>query len=313
MCRVRSRWRDRDRDRDGNRDRDGAADAVLRAVVAVGLLAAAALALQARQGLDWGALADPVQVRWARLLPGLVLLAAVGALARRLLRRMRRPRVGPRQGLRAEPEPEAFPWLLRVLAAVLCLAALGAAWFVADALTGPVEQAAPSPSGDPAGDGPPSPLSTDWPVLVLVAGVLVAAWAAARVLAGRRLGDAGPDADTAAEADVAQLVAAVHAAEAELDGHDDARAAIVAAYGAMAASLEAGLRRHGGLPRASDTPTELLERAAAAGLVGSGPAATLTSLFREARFSRHPMGLPERRAAEEALGMVREELVARHV
>jgi hypothetical protein len=42
--------------------------------------------------------------------------------------------------------------------------------------------------------------------------------------------------------------------------------------------------------------------------VSAGPASTLTELFREARFSRHPMGEPHRRAAEDALRAVRDEL-----
>ena len=93
----------------------------------------------------------------------------------------------------------------------------------------------------------------------------------------------------------------------------DARAAIVAAYRAMASHLDAQLARSGGGALASDTPTELLARAVAARLVSSGPAAELTELFREARFSRHPMGAGERARAEAALAAVRAELAGHPV
>ena len=76
----------------------------------------------------------------------------------------------------------------------------------------------------------------------------------------------------------------------------------------MAATISAGLARRGSSARASDTPTELLTRAVGSGLVSEGPATTLTELFREARFSRHPMGERHRRAAEDALHAVRAEL-----
>jgi hypothetical protein len=306
MCRVRRR----------GPDRDGTFDAVLRAVVVVALLAGAGLALQARQGLDWDALSDPVQVRWARVLMGAVLLAMVATLARRLLHRLRKPRRPPVQDGRTEAEAEPFPFLLRVLAVALVLAAFGLAWFIIDAVSNPATHPVPPPDPDQPTDpgDATAELTTSWPVLALVAALLVMTVGAARLLGGRRDRDGDTDGGPADEAtdaaDAAELSAAVRAAQGELGGHDDARAAIIAAYAAMAASISVGLTRRGASPRSSDTPTELLERAAAAGLVGDGPATTLTSLFREARFSRHPMGEPQRRAAEQALVAVRDELAA---
>ncbi len=47
-------------------------DPRLRAVAVVALLGVAAVALRARQGLDWEQLAEPVEVRWARVLFGTV-------------------------------------------------------------------------------------------------------------------------------------------------------------------------------------------------------------------------------------------------
>src|SRR6478735_8354721 len=56
-------------------------DPRLRAVAVVALLCVAAVALRARQGLDWEQLADPVAVRWARVLLGAVLLLVLATLA----------------------------------------------------------------------------------------------------------------------------------------------------------------------------------------------------------------------------------------
>jgi len=54
--------------------------------------------------------------------------------------------------------------------------------------------------------------------------------------------------------------------------------------------------------------------AVSAGLLSGasdGPARALTDLFREARFSDHPMGEESRRSAETSLRQVRAELGAR--
>jgi hypothetical protein len=147
---------------------------------------------------------------------------------------------------------------------------------------------------------------------LLVAGlVLLAVAATGRLAAARRaVARLHDEADDGSD-ETARLEAAVVAAQDQLAAHADARAAIVAAYAAMAASLSAGLARlsaPGAAARPSDTPTELLTRAVRSGLVSPGPATTLTELFREARFSRHPMGAAERRAAESALALVRAEL-----
>ena len=132
---------------------------------------------------------------------------------------------------------------------------------------------------------------------------------------GRNLSPVGrAQAESAADAagpDAAELFAAVAAGEAELSGRDDARAAILAAYAAMTARIESGLAAGGRSASPADTPTELLERAGAAGMVDGTAAGTLTALFREARFSRHPMGAAHRGDAERALATVRDQLAAR--
>jgi hypothetical protein len=110
---------------------------------------------------------------------------------------------------------------------------------------------------------------------------------------------------------VESLVQAVDAADEGLRAHADPRAAVLAAYAAMARQLATGLARHGRGTHGSDTAGELLDRAVTAGLVSGAPATTLTDLFREARFSTHPMGEDSRQSALACLAEVREQLGAR--
>ncbi|HEY2204929.1 MAG TPA: DUF4129 domain-containing protein, partial [Pseudonocardia sp.] len=105
------------------------------------------------------------------------------------------------------------------------------------------------------------------------------------------------DADAEAEA-VARAVAAGQAAV-----HDrtivDPREAIVACFAAM----EGALTGVGGdvRPRAADTPEEVLLRGIEGSSLPETPARDLLRLFHEARFSSHPMGDPDREAADRAL------------
>ncbi|GAA1254135.1 DUF4129 domain-containing protein [Kitasatospora nipponensis] len=133
------------------------------------------------------------------------------------------------------------------------------------------------------------------PVVVLVAALLV--WrrlrrvSFGRVQVSRRAGlVAGTDTG---------LARAVDSARRALHG-SDARAAVIACYVAMEDSLAAtGVAR-----QIADSPTDLLERAVADGVVRASDAGALTALFREARFSRHPMDqthLARARAALDAI------------
>jgi uncharacterized membrane protein YidH (DUF202 family) len=92
------------------------------------------------------------------------------------------------------------------------------------------------------------------------------------------------------------LSAAVSAGRLALHG-EDVRAAVIACYAAMEESLaEGGLGR-----RVSDSPADLLQRASEAGLlIGLAPQ-QLASLFREARYSTHPMTQAELSRARSAL------------
>lgn len=286
-----------------------------RAALVVALVAVAGLTLSARGGLDWDELADPLGVRWARLLVGTAVLLLLAAAARPLLRRLRRPRRPRVPAPGTEPDGEPFPLVLRILAVLLVLATLGTGWYVIDAVAGvgPEVPVPLGPSDRPGRDALGPGAGLRWPVLLGVGALLLAAVTAARV-AGRRpaVRPDRVDEDAGADADPGELLAAVSAAETRLGEAPDARTAIVAAYRAMAARIESLLTDTGGTASRANTPTELLERATAAGVLGGAPARTLTALFREARFSRHPMGETERVAAREALAAVRDELTARH-
>ncbi|HWN31970.1 MAG TPA: DUF4129 domain-containing protein [Pseudonocardia sp.] len=102
---------------------------------------------------------------------------------------------------------------------------------------------------------------------------------------------------TPAEA-VAKAVAAGRAAVQDR-AITDPRQAIVACFAAMERAL-AGL---GGdiAPREADTPAEVLTRGVRGAAIPERPAETLLGLFREARFSEHPMRESDRAAADRAL------------
>ncbi len=294
-------------------------DPLPRALAVVALVAVAALALQARQGLDWDSLAEPLDVRWSRLVVTAVLLAGLVGIGRRLLRRLRRPSV-PRSSDDdvVEPEGEPFPWYLRALAVVLVLATMAVVFSLLSSL-GPIPRPAPPPVAGPSVSGPQGPDASrvlgaggTSPVLLVVVGALLVAAVASRWNSRRR-----PEQEVEGfgeRAAVRRLARAVDAAEQELGRHADPRAAVLAAYAVMSRHLGTGLVHRGGALPGSDTATELLERSVSAGLVSgdpAGPARTLTELFREARFSSHPMGEPARHTAEESLRQVRAELGAR--
>ena len=311
MCRVAST----EPPRRGGGERPDRGDRTVRAVVVVALLVLAASTLQARRGLDWDAISDPVEVEWVRVAAAVLVLLVLAQLARPLLKRLRRKRGqgGRPAGAGDGPEGEPFPWWLRVLGVLLVLAALYTGWLLAGAVLPDVQHTDPAiRSTDPKGDaGQPIEVNGSWLPLLLAGAVLAAVAVAGRVAAARRDAARHHDAADDSSDEAVRLEAAVVAAQDQLAAHADARAAIVAAYAAMAASLSAGLARlpsPGAAARPSDTPTELLTRAVRSGLVSAGPATTLTDLFREARFSRHPMGAAERRAAEGGLALVRAEL-----
>ena len=104
--------------------------------------------------------------------------------------------------------------------------------------------------------------------------------------------------------DESNLREAVESGQSALRRFDDAKAAIIACY----VSMEESLARAGAARTVSDTPDELLARAAGSGLVRTGAAARLTALFYEARFSSHPMPLTQRDEAQQALAELADSL-----
>ncbi len=131
-------------------------------------------------------------------------------------------------------------------------------------------------------------------LIAVIIGAVILIWRRRRRL-GRLSGrDVPVDEDTGTPAELARAVDSGRQALRELD---DARAAIIRCYLAMEESLAGAGAARG----AAETPDELLARAAGNGLVHGAPAARLTALFYEARFSTHPMAAARRDEAEQAL------------
>jgi hypothetical protein len=139
---------------------------------------------------------------------------------------------------------------------------------------------------------PPTALLYGFLVVLLIAAVLLSIWWARRQ---RPSVTAKPDSFIAE--DPQSLREAVESGRTALRTFDDARAAIIACYVAM----EASLAQRGTARGVADTPDELLARAIGLGLVRGTAAARLTALFYEARFSSHPLDPGQRDAAEQAL------------
>jgi Domain of unknown function (DUF4129) len=129
-------------------------------------------------------------------------------------------------------------------------------------------------------------------VMVLLAAVVLSIWWARRFR---------PSGESRGHGFIAEdpegLREAVESGRSALRAIDDARAAIIACYLAM----EASLAERGAARAIADTPDELLARAQATGLVRGTAAARLTALFYEARFSSHPLDRSQRDAAAHAL------------
>jgi Domain of unknown function (DUF4129) len=143
---------------------------------------------------------------------------------------------------------------------------------------------------------------SSWQVLVVFAVVVLIAGV---VGAYRRRQHAGPPLEELDLAPDSEPLAEALAAGAQALREDpDPRAAIIGCYAAMERSLaDAGSPAH-----AADTPAEVLARATEGGLVRSTWASTLTGLFRQARYSSHPMTEADRTTAMGALAQVRADL-----
>lgn len=173
------------------------------------------------------------------------------------------------------------------------------------------EATAPADRSTPPG---PTPLGMDEADLraaatAAVALVLVAGGA---VLAGKAKTwrgtprDPEPAGSTAPAAIRAALTHATARAAIEVADPDaEPREGIMACYRAIERQFARTPRI---APTAADTPSEVLGRAVGLGIVGASTAATLVSLFAEARFSTHPMSERDRARAVAALDSIRDEL-----
>ena len=295
----------------GERTGHRVAPGVVAAAVVVGTLSVAALALRPAEGLlhsgrgplgHWGFVAIGASVAWT---------FGAWTVVQRL-----RPRFGADR-LSLPPGEER----LREAAAPLLLAATGIIGVLAlvlhrfstgESTTGPPPPLARDPAPTPTLVTPPPQQrhgSADhsslplYLVLALLAAVAVVLVVVAVVRRLRRFGlrvpqRPGPQGTAAQDDDARLLLSAVDSGRRALAGQDDdARAAVIACYAAMENALAAsGVPRH-----ASDSPADLLTRAAGTGFAPGPAAPRLTALFREARYSSHPMDGSHRKAAADAL------------
>lgn len=177
--------------------------------------------------------------------------------------------------------------------------------------SGPPVSEQPAPPSDATGQ-PSDGSSFDLFHLLLLVGAALAAavivvalvrwlrwYLAGRSGAGLQLIPGSPDAAGNA------LAGAVDSGRRALHG-EDARAAVIACYAAM----ETTLGRSGIARLDSDSPTDLLHRAVAGGTLTGTAAGELTQLFREARYSSHPMDDGHLRRAGAALDTIAAQLAA---
>ncbi|WP_327682204.1 DUF4129 domain-containing protein [Kitasatospora sp. NBC_00458] len=281
-------------------------------LVVAGLLLAAA-ALRPDGGLLGTAVTGPVRTLGPVVLLSLGWLVVVGRFASRLREEVRHL-VGP------------TPWAERLReAAVVLLAGAAVAVPVLMVVLHTRAVDRPDPAVEPKAR-PTEPVLPDdqdtvgepgapvEPLLAVLAAALVLALLAVlvvvllRMFRLHRLGRRQPPgllpAAPPRAGDV--LAAAVDTGRRALTG-DDARAAVIACYAAMEGTLAvSGISR-----RDCDSPTELLERAVAHDGVDPVHTGALTALFREARYSTHPMDGSHVDRARAALDAVAARLEAR--
>jgi hypothetical protein len=277
-----------------------------RAVAVVSLLGIAALSLSGRRGLEWDRLTRVPDVAWAQVVLGGTAAALVLLVVRRLVQLWRtlRPRRRPEPPAQNEGQP--MSWLVRLLAAALVAGWVAACYLVLRLVLDRMPEAG---SASPDVPGAPGSVGSAEGLLPVLLGMVVVLAVAVTVAVLHRRDPVTATADPPDDgSDAAALADAVVAAGTVMERYDDTRAAIIAAYQEMADRLRPAAGH-----RASDTPTELLDRAVSAGLVSRGAALELTELFREARFSRHELVPSARGAAEAALARVSAELAVARV
>jgi Domain of unknown function (DUF4129) len=273
--------------------RRAAAVLLLVVVAAIGLRAGGAFSASAPAGL----LTTSGKVLYWGLeaVAGALALAGVAILVARLI-------WGRGSGRKRPPHQPRTPWwvlLLPLLAVTLSRLVAYLKRHSAQAAHG--RRPAPGGSHRAATASHLLPSGSAWPLLISVA--LLAAVAAVLLVSSRQRPYQSPPRDQATD-EPPLLAAAVAAGTEALHRDTDPRTAIVNCYAAM----ERALAEAGSPPLAADTPAEVLDRAAAGGLALPAAAATLTGLFREARYGTRPMTEEDRAAALGALAALRASL-----
>lgn len=274
--------------------RRAAAVLLLVVVAAAGLRAGGAFSATAPAGL----LTASGKVLYWTVVAVAGLLALMGlaiAVARLILGR------GIGRKKRPPHQPRTPWWVLLLPLIAVALSKVVAYFKQHSAQVSPARQPLPAASGRATTASHLLPSGSAWPLLVsIVLFALVAAW----LLFSSRRRSHQQTPRTQAGEEPASLAAAVAAGTQALQGDIDPRAAIVHCYAAM----ERALAEAGSAPSAADTPAEVLDRAASGGLALPAAAATLTSLFREARYGTRPMTEDDRAAAHGALAALRASL-----
>ncbi|TDB88616.1 DUF4129 domain-containing protein [Actinomadura sp. KC216] len=230
--------------------------------------------------------------------PSLIAFAVLEAVAAVLVAAaLRRPRDGPREPVFARwTKVRAAAFVLLVVGLPIVLLAVAFARTEAEPVI-ILPRVEELPEREPEPWDPFDPvtiLGVAVPAVLVLAVTAVAVWAVVRRLRNRLPVPAVPPPPDRFEEAVAVGSRALRAG-------DDARAAVIACYTAM----EGVLAEAGAAPRDSDTPAEVLARASGSGLDGLAAAATLTALFREARYSVHPVTERHRAEALAALESLR--------
>ena len=276
--------------RDGADMRRAAAVLLLVAVAAIGLRAGGAFSAAANPEI----LGLSGQVFYWTIAGAEVVIALVGIAL--LIARLIWGRTGDRPLQRRR---QSLWWVLLLPLAALGLAKLLQRMRQHSPAAQPTGRHTAGTVGGAVGHHPPG---NPWPLLVLFAVVALAVVALTTYRRRRTIPRA--TSEDASDPATAPLAAALAAGARALHEDADPRIAIIGCYAAM----ERSLADAGSPPRLADTPAEVLGRASACGLVRSARAGTLTGLFRQARYSRHPMTEADRGAAISALAQVQADL-----
>jgi hypothetical protein len=231
---------------------------------------------------------------------GIAVIAFIGVLA------MARPQRLPKDE-DAELWRPPFPWWAKTLGVLVALAALISPFVVLFGRKSRKNNPIPLLRHAPitrigTGTLTQPGAGSFWPVIVgMVVAILVVLTLTFRSRRRRRRAYVRPG---NRDRRITALLDGLTAGSDALAANSDPRTAIIACYAAM----ERGFAAAGSSPAASDTPAEVLARAAAADMIRSGAAETLTALFRRARYSTEPMTSADSAAAASALTQMRVDL-----